>query len=99
MAGRGGKTSGSWKKGQSGNPGGQVKTTAEVRDLARVHTVEAIERLVHWMRSDSAKASIQAAQAILDRGYGKPVQAVSGPDGEGPLVVQIVRYGNSSNPE
>jgi hypothetical protein len=45
--------------------------------LARKHTAEAVERLTHWMRSDNASASVAAANALLDRGYGKPAQVVN----------------------
>ena len=37
-----------FKPGQSGNPGGRPKGFAEVRELAREHTVAAIE---NWSRS------------------------------------------------
>jgi hypothetical protein len=37
----------SFKKGLSGNPGGRRKDVAEMRDLAREFTTEAIEHLVH----------------------------------------------------
>ena|SRR6516225_8064534 len=67
-----------FQKGQSGNPGGRPKENAEVRDLARQYTVEAIDRLVFWMRSKEARASIVAAVALLDRGWGKPPQQVDG---------------------
>lgn len=82
-----------WKKGQSGNPGGrntEIDLT-EIRTLARTHTKIAIDCLVHWARDLKNPASIGAAQALLDRGWGKPQQAVevSGKDG-GPLVA-IVR--------
>ena len=66
-----------WQKGQSGNPGGRVGVPAEVRELARKHTPQAIDRLVHWMNSDNASASVAAANALLDRGYGKPAQLVN----------------------
>jgi hypothetical protein len=65
-----------WQKGQSGNPGGRPKIAANIREEARKHTKEALNRLVHWMRSDDPQASIRAANAILDRGCGKPAQAV-----------------------
>jgi hypothetical protein len=65
-----------WQKGQSGNPGGRVGVPAEVREPARKHTAQAVERLVHWMNSDNASASVAAANALLDRGYGKPAQVV-----------------------
>ena len=38
-----------FKKGQSGNPGGRPKVVAEVKELARAHTGEAIETLVSIM--------------------------------------------------
>lgn len=61
-------------KGVSGNPGGRPKVVGPLRELARQHTLEALEVLVHIMRkgqSDRARAA--AAEAILDRGHGKPV--------------------------
>lgn len=35
---------------------------------------------------------LYAVEMLCDRGFGKPVQAVSGVDG-GPLVIQMVNYG------
>jgi hypothetical protein len=79
-------------KGQpSANPGGRPKEANDVKLLAREHTVEAIERLVHWLRSDNAKASVAAAGALLDRAWGKAPQAITGDDG-GPLTVVIRRF-------
>ena len=66
-----------WPKGRSGNPGGRPKVAADVKAEARRHTREALDRLVHWMRSDDPQASIRAATAILDRGCGKPEQNVA----------------------
>ncbi len=78
-----------FQKGQSGNPGGRPKEFNEIKDLARQHSRAAVERLVEWMASDNPKASVSAAMALLDRGYGKPVQQVSGEDG-GPLQLVVV---------
>lgn len=71
-----------WKKGISGNPGGRPKEIAEVRMLAQEHTKEAIETLVKIMRNTKATAAarVAASNAILDRGYGKPSQALTGPN-------------------
>ena len=84
-----------FKKGQSGNPNGRKAKTAaekEVESLARKHGAAAIDRLKFWMDSDNPKASVAASNAILDRGYGKPKQALehSGAEG-GPVVVSWLK--------
>jgi DNA-binding response OmpR family regulator len=59
--------------GMSGNPGGRPKVIAEVRDLARQHTRKAIGTLVKVMQSgESDSARVAAANALLDRGFGRP---------------------------
>ena len=65
-----------FKKGQSGNPGGRVGVPAEGREMARRHSEEAIERLIHWMKSDDGRISVAAANALLDRGFGRPAQLI-----------------------
>ncbi len=68
------------------------KSTAEVKALAQTYGGEALETLATIMRnSDNDTAKIAAAKELLDRGYGKPTQAMehSGPDG-GPVVVQRI---------
>lgn len=73
-------------KGQSGNPSGRKKDDAplmELRALAREYTSRAIDALVKALDND--RTSVAAATALLDRGYGKPVQELTGPDGTGLL--------------
>ena len=65
-----------FKKGQSGNPGGRIGVPKEVRELARTHTGDAVNRLVFWMNSDDPRASVAASNSLLDRGYGKPVAPI-----------------------
>ena len=73
--------------GQSGNPGGRPKGYVEVRELAREHTVEAIEKLVAVMRKgESEQAQILAANSLLDRGWGRPTQPIAG-DPQGPSII------------
>jgi hypothetical protein len=69
-----------------------AKTPTDIRSLARGHTESAINVLAGIMNQDEAPhaARVSAATALLDRGWGKPVQAHAGvgEDGEvGPLVV------------
>lgn len=78
-----------FKKGMSGNPKGSSKAGMELRELARSYGPEAIERLVQLMRSKKERVAIAACQVLLDRGYGRPIQAIAGPDGE-PLMPQVL---------
>lgn len=57
-----------------------------MRDLARAHTVTALETLVKIsMTGKSESARIAAVAALLDRGWGKPTQPLAN-DAENPLV-------------
>ncbi len=66
-----------WKKGLSGNPTGLGRRDIEVRDLARQYTDRAIKRLAEIMEGENVKAAAFAANALLDRGFGRPSQALS----------------------
>jgi hypothetical protein len=60
-----------------------AKTPTDIRSLARSHTQAAINCLVSVMKNstnDSAKAT--AANSLLDRGWGKATQPISGEGGE-----------------
>jgi hypothetical protein len=63
-----------FKPGVSGNPGGRPRVMGELRVLAREHTAAALEALVEILGSKKAPpaARVAAANAILDRGYGRP---------------------------
>ncbi len=66
-----------WKPGQSGNPGGRPKEVAEVKTLARQHTQEALKTLAKLMKSGTPdRTRVAAAEAILDRAWGRPTQAI-----------------------
>ena len=56
-------------------PSWRTKNLAEARELARQHTALASETLVNIMQhGDKDAAWVAAAQALLDRGWGKAVR-------------------------
>lgn len=82
---------GRWLPGKSANPGGRPVGRGRLQALAAAHTEEAIDTLARLMREGQTDdVRLRAANAILDRGYGKPVQAISGDDG-GPVAIMPVR--------
>jgi hypothetical protein len=87
---RGGNTGNGFKPGQSGNPGGRPKKTQEELDLVAACKQKAPEALAViagiMNRGENERNRLAAAQAIIERGYGKAVQPVeaSGPNG-GPI--------------
>lgn len=72
----------------------RARNLTEIRSLARSHTRTAIRVLVGIMRSEDATpaARVSAANAILDRGWGKAAQPVeNGQDGVLELIHRIER--------
>src|ERR1700743_3042730 len=70
------------------------KTLTEIRSIARSHTRTAINALVGVMKAKDATpaARVSAATAILDRGGGRPVQALeNGDNGALELIHKIER--------
>lgn len=55
-----------------------AKATAEIRSLARAHTAKALNVLVGIMNQAKAPpaARVAAANAVLDRAWGKPNQTI-----------------------
>ena len=67
---------GGFQRGQSGNPGGRPKLPADIREAFKAKAPEALEVLTRCLQSDDDRIAMMAAQAILDRGYGKPTQSI-----------------------
>src|SRR6516165_6119900 len=66
-----------FRKGQSGNPGGRPKVLGDVQELARQHAPTVIVELARLaLRAKSETARIAAIRELLDRGYGRPRQAM-----------------------
>jgi hypothetical protein len=74
-----------WKKGQSGNPGGRPRKLRDVTELALEASPKAINRLIKLVDSKDERVALAAAQAVLDRAIGKPVQAIIGDAAQNPL--------------
>jgi hypothetical protein len=68
------QSSTSWRAGQSGNPAGRSRSEFALRDHARTFTQEALDTIANVMRDENAPpdARIRAAEALLNRGWGKP---------------------------
>jgi hypothetical protein len=75
-----------WQPGRSGNPSGRPKLLVEISRLDRSYCPDAIEKLAKIMLDSRSKPRdvIAAANVILDRGLGRPTQALVhiSPDGD-----------------
>jgi hypothetical protein len=60
-----------------------AKAPADLRSLARAHTELGIQTLAGIARNSTSDAArVSAAQALLDRGWGKAPQQHTGEDGK-----------------
>jgi Mrp family chromosome partitioning ATPase len=69
------------------------KAASEIKALAKKHSKAAIKVLAAIMnQSDGpATARVSAAQALLDRGWGKAAQPAAGEEGGVPVLARIER--------
>lgn len=88
-----------FQPGKSGNPAGRSKEATRIKNLALTKTEAAINKLAKIMEtSEDEKNVISAANSLLDRGLGKPSQAITGGDEEDqPVVVRIERVIRRAN--
>lgn len=80
-------------EGQSGNPKGRNKSVRFVQELARKQTEASIETLVEIMQDDEQRgtARVAAAEALLNRAWGRPEQAVQISGQLESIVVNVVK--------
>ena len=71
-----GGTPGSWKPGQSGNPGGRPKKDPEMQAILKAACPKAAAKLVELLDCTNPRIVLSAATAIMDRIYGKPKESV-----------------------
>jgi hypothetical protein len=81
-----GRLTKSREDGVSRKPLPYKKTPPDVRSLCRAHTDALVRRLASIAlqppKDTPLATSNQAAQILLDRGWGRPHQTVSGEDGD-----------------
>lgn len=98
-----GATSGSWKRGQSGNPGGRTKKEIRIKDLALKKCPAALRRLIEIANQNTdLRAAYSACMGILAYGIGKPPQPIdlSAKDGSlAEMFKNAVRSANGMTPE
>lgn len=96
-----------WKKGQSGNPGGRsprVGPNGEtLAQLIRARTVELVDRAfeISLDRMTEPKDALAGIFGLLDRGWGKPKESVdldARIEGAGVPIIQIVRACDADHP-
>jgi hypothetical protein len=70
---------GQFQPGKSGNPSGASKAEWQLTKGARIYGPEMLALCAKIARDEDlpAKVRLQAADMILDRGYGKPIQQVA----------------------
>ncbi len=61
-----------------------------MKELAARHGAEAVNKLVWLMRRGAdERTQLAAARELLDRGFGKPAQAIGAHIGGGPVLVRF----------
>ena len=65
---------GRFTPGSHANPGGRPKGNPAVKDLLKKHSVDAAEKVIELLNCGNPKIELAAAQEILNRTEGKPLQ-------------------------
>jgi alkylation response protein AidB-like acyl-CoA dehydrogenase len=86
-----------FKKGQSGNPKGRPKLPDISEALAKVLAEEkdgvtALEATLRALRAKATKGDVRAAEALLDRAFGKAVQRTDVTSGDKPIATPPISW-------
>ena len=65
---------GRFMPGSNVNPGGRPKGNPAVKELLKQHSIDAAEKVVELLNCGNPKIELAAAQEILNRTEGKPLQ-------------------------
>ena len=88
--GRGGKRPGAGRP-KGSRSAATVQQQATISDLAKQHCPDALKALLEIVQGgESESARVSAANSILDRGYGKPVQALDHSSTDGSMTPKPV---------
>ena len=80
--------------GSGRKPGQKNKATLEIKELARAYGPRAIAELARLAGltkeagSENEATRVTAIKELIDRGYGRPTQPISGDDSEPPVQLE-----------
>lgn len=80
------------RKGAGRKPGKVSEAKRTIAEMAKTHGPAALDVLVSIAQSveEPAAARVSAANALLDRGYGKPMQTVDNTSSDGTMTPQTI---------
>lgn len=88
-------TPGSWKKGQSGNPGGRPSKVPEISVTCREMTPAVVARLARIIKDGADRDAVPASKIVLAYAWGAPKEDVT--IGDGSRLEVTVRYESAAH--
>ena len=89
-----------FRPGESGNPGGRPKAVAALRDLVQARGDGLIGKLmdIAFANETEPRVRIEAIKVLLDRGYGRPPQPITGEDEGGEPRRLVIQWQSDIDP-